>query len=57
MRIKKPAKEKPKLINMKILEKDLKVLIARAKKYTDGNLSLWLRHAGLHYIPKRKDLA
>lgn len=57
MKIKKPAKPKPTLINLKVYEEDLKALMARAKKYTGGNLSLWLRYSGLNHIPKRKDLA
>jgi hypothetical protein len=57
MKIKKPAKEKPVLVNLKVMKKELKALTAKARKYAGGNLSLWLRHAGTNHIPKRKDLA
>lgn len=56
MRLRKPEKEKPTLVNLKVLRVSLKKLNAKAKKYTGGNLSLWLRYAGENHIPKRKDL-
>ena len=56
MRLKKPDREKPVLVNLKVMKKDLRVIVSRAKKYAGGNLSLWLRHAGANYIPERKDL-
>lgn len=55
--IKKPAKEKSPLVNFKASPKELRALNSNAKKYANGNLSLWLRHAGTHYVPKRKDLS
>ncbi len=54
-KIKKPKKIKPVLINIKVTAKEKKKLQAVADKYTeDGNLSLWLRHAGLYHRPKLK---
>lgn len=55
--IKKPKKAKPSLINLKVDKKSLNAIIARAKKYAGGNVSLWLRYAGMTCTPKRKDLA
>lgn len=55
--LKKPRKEKPTLVNFKLNRKDLKALTARAKRYANGNISLWLRHAGLNHVPRRKDLS
>lgn len=56
MKTKKIHKEKPKLINLKVNKLELALVLAKAEKFADGNLSLWLRHAGTHYVPKRKDL-
>lgn len=57
LKIRKPAKEKPTLVNFKVSKRDLRVLIARARKFAGGNISLWLRHAGMYYVPRRKDLS
>ena len=48
--------KKPKrlpLINLKISSRDRKLVLANAKKYAGGNYSAWLRHAGIHYRPKK----
>lgn len=54
---KKAAKKarKPRLtvINVKLSNATLHLLEARAKKFTDGNLSLLLRYAGLRYRPAK----
>lgn len=42
-----------KLINLKVDSKDRKAIEAAAKKYTGGNVSEWLRLAGIQYKPKR----
>ncbi len=50
----KKAKAKPRqIMNFKIDSKDRKALSVLAKKFAQGNLSAWLRHAGLRYQPKR----
>lgn len=46
-----PKKEKLTLINIKVSEEDRKLLMSQAKRYADGNLSAWLRYAGIHYVP------
>lgn len=53
MTIVKEAEEKS-LINLKVTKSELKALKANAKKYAKGNLSLWLRHAGIFHKPTRK---
>jgi hypothetical protein len=56
---KKPAKaakksgSQLKIVNMKVGSKDRAALNAMAKKHAKGNLSAWLRHAGLKYVPKK----
>lgn len=49
----KPKSTKPILVPIKIPPPQLKALKVQAKKYAEGNLSAWLRHAGLRYRPKR----
>lgn len=56
-KLKKPVKAKPKLINLKVPNADLALIAKKAKKFAGGNVSLWLRHAGIHHVPKSKDLA
>lgn len=46
-----PKKEKLTLINIKVSEKDRKRLMIQAKRYAEGNLSAWLRYAGINYVP------
>ncbi len=49
-------KKKPKLlamINVKTPPETRARLQAQADKYANGNLSAWLRHAGLQYTPKK----
>jgi len=50
----KPKKEKLQVINLKITSADRKAILAMAKRYAKGNLSAWLRAAGLEYIPSKK---
>lgn len=56
MRLKKPKKEKAILVNFKIEKNLLRMLTAKAKKYANGNISRWLRFAGINHVPKRKEL-
>jgi hypothetical protein len=55
--LRKPRKPKPVLINVKLDKKVLDAIGAQARKYAGGNVSLWLRYAGVHCVPKRKDLS
>lgn len=56
-KLKKPVKVKPRLINLKVPNADLALIAKKAKKFAGGNVSLWLRHAGINYVPRSKDLA
>lgn len=56
MKLKKPKKETPTLVNFKIRKDDLKLVIGKADKYAAGNISRWIRHAAINHVPKRKDL-
>lgn len=42
-------KNTEKSINFKLSKKDYKALKVQAEKFTNGNLSAWLRIAGLEY--------
>jgi len=48
-----PAKvQDMKTIPVRTGEDDRQVLLAKAARYTDGNVSAFLRHAGRNYTPK-----
>ncbi len=53
----KPVKtrEELSLLNLKVNEKDRKALRSKSLRYAKGNLSAWLRHAGLHYKPSKTE--
>lgn len=48
-----PKKEKPEmsLLNLKITAVDKRRINANARRYAGGNLSAWLRHAGIAFKP------
>lgn len=45
-----------KIVNIKVGSKDRKDLNAKAGAYAKGNLSAWLRYAGLRYVPKKGEV-
>lgn len=45
-----------KIVNIKVGGKDRKDLNAKAKAHAKGNLSAWLRYAGLRYVPKKGEV-
>ncbi len=53
-------KKKPtgrlKIVNLRMNDKDRAMLLKRAKQFAKGNLSAWVRHAGLKYVPKKDEL-
>ncbi len=51
-------KKKPRepMINIKASLKQKRALQARADAYANGNLSLWLRYAGMRYKPSQEEL-
>lgn len=48
---KKKLKSRLTLINLKVTETERKMLMEMAKHFTGGNLSSWLRYAGVHHVP------
>lgn len=50
---KRPSGSKLGVVNVKMSAADRKCLKAQAKRFAQGNLSAWLRHAGRKYTPKR----
>ncbi len=45
------------LINFKVTAAEKKKIVALAKKYAGGNVSLWLRYASMNCTPRKADLA
>lgn len=56
MKLKKTKKNAPVLVNFKMEKADIKLMVSKAKKYTKGNISQWLRFSSVNHVPKRKDL-
>jgi hypothetical protein len=52
---KKSKKAELKHVHIKLTEKELKDLMEKANNFAGGNLSLWLRHAGLNHVPKKEE--
>lgn len=50
----KPAKSE--MINIKITRLERKLLQGKADKYTNGNVSAWMRYAAINLEPKVQDL-
>lgn len=50
----KVYKTKLEVVNIKMQLPERTTLEAKAKRYAGGNLSAWLRLAGLKYIPIKK---
>ncbi len=51
----KKKKDERVLINLLVTPEIRELLQKQADKYTDGNLSLWLRYAGLNHQPPTTD--
>ena len=45
-----------KLMNFKVTDEERALMQAKADKYTNGNVSDWLRYAGTKLDPKKCDL-
>lgn len=50
-------KQETKQAHVKCSAEILKLLQEKADLYADGNLSEWLRYAGLNFVPSKADLA
>ena len=51
----KDDRELLKIVNLKVSSKDRSGLVKNAKRYAGGNLSAWLRYAGLHFTPAKSE--
>lgn len=49
----KEPKSQLSLLNLKVTERDRKAFNARAKEYANGNVSAWLRMAGINFRPAK----
>jgi hypothetical protein len=48
--------EKNKVRNFKATDSQMKKIVRNAKKFANGNLSAWLRHAASNYKPKKSEM-
>ncbi len=53
----KAPPEKSETVNLKLSPSEKAEILAKARKYAGGNLSLWLRLAGAMFTPAKRDLA
>lgn len=56
IKVNDPIGKKAKLINFKISPKLYKQFRVKAKRFTGGNVSQWLRYAGAHLNARPQDL-
>jgi len=47
------TKSKLKIKNFKAEDEAIEMLMKKARRYANGNLSAWIRHAGTKYVPKK----
>lgn len=47
---------KKKLLTVKVTQSDLDIIRDKAKLYTDGNISEWIRYSATALLPKARDL-
>lgn len=52
----KKNKKTEQVLNIRIDEETFKALKANAEKFTDGNLSAWLKYAGTYCKPLKKHI-
>ena len=56
MKLASLQKDKKEMVNIRLLPSDLKKMREKAAKYTNNNLTAWLKYAGMNMVPKKKDL-
>jgi hypothetical protein len=54
--LKKMVKQELKPINFKCADSDREKIVEKAKEFTKGNVSEWIRHAAMNYSPPKRDL-
>jgi len=47
---------KSKLLTVKVTEEDLETIREKARLYTDGNISEWIRYSSTELLPRSMDL-
>lgn len=52
----KKSNNEATLVPIKIHERAIREIKTNAKKYASGNFSAWMRHASIHYKPKRGEV-
>lgn len=52
----KPKSNAATLVPIKIHDRAIRQIKSNAKKYASGNFSAWMRHASIHYRPKRGEV-
>lgn len=55
--LKKLVKEAMRMIGFRVSDSEFKVIEAKAKKYTGGNVSEWVRYASINMEPKATEIA
>lgn len=50
----KRQKSNLSLLNIKVSPEDRKLLVRAAKKHANGNISAWLRTAGMYFKPTKR---
>lgn len=43
-----------RVVNIKCTQTELDAIKANAEKYTDGNVSLWIRFSAMEMVPKKR---
>jgi hypothetical protein len=56
MKILKPEVQKKNNYNLRLSDRERKIIEEKANKYTLGNRSAYIRYAALNFTPKDKDL-
>ena len=51
----KERNKKERKVNFKVTEEDLAIMRSNANVFAKGNLSLWVRHAAIHWRPGKTD--
>ena len=49
-------KNKSRLINLRVSQKEEAAIQKKADKFANGNYSAWLRYAGANYTPSKEEI-
>lgn len=56
MKLKKLVKEAMRMIGFRVSETEYQVIEEKAKKFTEGNVSEWVRYASVNMEPKASEV-